>query len=196
MRLKLKYPLLLGSQSPRRKELLQRMDLEFTVDSVDLDETLPPLIKPDRAAVYLAEEKAKALEKKYPGHIILTADTVVALDKEIFGKPANGSEARLMLEKLSGREHQVVTGICLTNEGIKSTAAESAYVTFNRLSERQINYYIEHYKPFDKAGGYGIQEWIGVTGISGIKGSYFNVMGLPVEKVYGLLQKMDLLEIL
>lgn len=194
MKLYLKYPMVLGSKSPRRKELLQKMDLEFTVDSVDLDETLPDMINPVEAAVYLAEKKANALYKKYPHHILLTADTVVALDGLIFGKPSDESEAYAMLNRLSGHEHTVVTGICIKYDGTTNTGSDSALVTFNSLSEPEINYYIKNYKPFDKAGGYGIQEWIGFTGISCIKGSYFNIMGLPVEKVYGLLKKMDLLE--
>ena len=171
MKLELKYPLVLGSNSPRRKELLQRMDLEFTVDAIDLDETLPVLIRPDRAAIYLAEEKAKVLGKKYPHHILLTADTIVALDDVIFGKPSDESEAFEMLNKLSGREHLVVTGYCLMYNGIRNSGSDTALVTFNRLSDSEIHYYINTYEPYDKAGAYGIQEWIGITGISGIKSS-------------------------
>lgn len=183
--------MVLGSISPRRKELLQKMDLEFTVDSVDIDESIPADIDPVQAAVFLAREKAKALQNKYRDHILLTADTVVALDGILFGKPADRAEATDMLKKLSGKEHLVVTGICLMYNGTIKTDSDSSSVTFNTLTDSEVQYYVDRYKPFDKAGGYGIQEWIGSTCISGIKGSYFNVMGLPVEKVYTLLKNMS-----
>ena len=172
------------------------MDLMFDIDAIDLDETLPPGMNPVQSALFLAEEKAKALGKKYPAHILLTADTIVALDDIIFGKPSTEAEAIEMLKTLSGREHMVVTGYCLAFEGKVMVDSDTAYVTFSNLSDADINYYIKNYEPYDKAGGYGIQEWIGVTGITGIRGSYFNVMGLPVEKIYRMLRRMDLLEVI
>jgi septum formation protein len=171
------------------------MNLRFTVMAIDIDESVPASMKPGHAAVYLAKEKAKAAQNQLDNEILLTADTIVALGDTIYGKPTDEYEASGMLRQLSGKDHSVVTGFCLTYGGKIHSGSDITLVTFNNLTEAEIKYYVENYQPYDKAGAYGIQEWIGTIGIKKIEGSYFNVMGLPVEKVYRLLRNLDLVEL-
>lgn len=185
-----KYNIVLASNSPRRKELLSGLDLQFTVNVMaDIDESYPDTLAPSVVPVYLAEKKAEAyLITLQDNDLLITADTVVCTETEILGKPACKEEAVEMLRKLSGKEHQVVTGVAVTTtDKIESFAAVTS-VLFDVLSEEEIEYYVEKYRPYDKAGSYGIQEWIGYIGVKSINGSYFNVMGLPVQKLYTVLK--------
>lgn len=182
--IKLKAPLILGSQSPRRKQLLEEIGLKFEVLPRPIDEYFPGDMHPRAVAVLISENKAKAYDDLSPEKIIITADTVVAVDGKVLGKPQDEDHAKEMLEKLSGRSHQVVSGVTVFHKGKFSSFAELTEVTFRELSGYEIGYYIEHYKPMDKAGSYGIQDWIGKIGITRIEGDYYNVMGLPVSRLY------------
>ncbi len=180
------YDLILASGSPRRKQLLAEMSLKFQVRVLDVDERLPYEMKPAEAAVFLSELKADAFDpsEMKTNTLVITADTIVCIDNEILGKPADKEEAFAMLQQLSGREHEVVTAVCLRSLAHKKSFSVSTQVYFKDLSEDEITYYIDHFKPFDKAGAYGIQEWIGHAAIEKIEGSYFNVMGLPTHRLY------------
>lgn len=181
---KQQLPIILASKSPRRQELLQQMDLDFKVVLKDVDESYSEGLSPAEIAVYIAEKKAKAFLSEEPNSIVITADTIVAYKGEIMGKPVDVKHAEQMLTKLSGTVHEVYTGVSLIyNEEILSFF-DLTEVYFNELSTEQIRYYIENYKPFDKAGAYGIQDWIGRIAVEKIIGSYTNVMGLPTEKLY------------
>lgn len=193
--IKTRYPLLLGSKSPRRQQLLRDMGLDFSVVEIETDESVPASVRPEEAAVYLAEKKAASCIARYSHEILLTADTTVILDREILGKPSGQEEAGIILKKLSGRDHEVVTGICIAFNGRLHTASDTTRVFFRDLSDKEIGHYINNYKPFDKAGAYGIQEWIGMIGIRRIEGSYFNVVGLPVMSMYRILRDHDLLKL-
>ncbi|MEM6345254.1 MAG: Maf family nucleotide pyrophosphatase [Bacteroidota bacterium] len=182
--MKTQAPLILASQSPRRQQLLRELEFEFEVVVRPTNEYFPEDIHPRAVAVLISENKAKQYDDLSPKNIIITADTIVAIEDEILGKPKDYEEGMSMLQKLSGRTHQVITGVTLFHKGHFRSFAEETYVTFRRLSETQIRHYLEHYKPFDKAGAYGIQEWIGKVGISRIEGDYYNVMGLPVSHLY------------
>lgn len=185
------YHIVLASNSPRRKELLAGLGIEFDVRVLpDIDESYPATLLAKDTAEYIAEKKAAAYRKSMAeDELIITADTVVIVDNEVLGKPADAAEAHEMLQKLSGRTHQVVTGVCLTTQTQTVHFSVETDVTFKMLTEEEIDYYIENYKPFDKAGAYGIQEWIGYIGCTGLRGSYYNVMGLPVQRIYTELQK-------
>jgi septum formation protein len=185
------FKIILASNSPRRRELLAGLGLDFEVRVLpDIDESYPETLAALDTAEYIAAKKADAYRSAMaPDELIITADTVVIVGDEVLGKPANDSEARDMLLKLSGRTHQVVTGVCLTTQQQSSRFSVRTDVTFKPLTEAEIQYYIEKYKPFDKAGAYGIQEWIGYIGCTGLNGSYYNVMGLPVQRIYTELQK-------
>jgi septum formation protein len=184
-----KYNLLLASQSPRRRQLLSEAGFQFSVRPTDADETLPPQYPPEKAAEYLAALKAEAgREWLTTGQILLAADTVVILAGVIFGKPTNYEDAFQMIQKLSGKTHEVITGVCLLSSEKKISFSESSKVTFEHLSEEEIDFYIQNYRPFDKAGSYGIQEWIGLCKIQKIEGTYANVMGLPMNRVYEALK--------
>lgn len=185
-----KYNIVLASNSPRRKELLSGLDLQFTVNVMaDIDESYPDTLAPSVVPVYLAEKKAEAyLITLQDNDLLITADTVVCTETEILGKPACKEEAVEMLRKLSGKEHQVVTGVAVTTMDKMESFAAVTSVLFDVLSEEEIEYYVEKYRPYDKAGSYGIQEWIGYIGVKSINGSYFNVMGLPVQKLYTVLK--------
>lgn len=183
--------LILASNSPRRRQLLEGLGLSFEVRTVKgVAETYPHDLPSMDVPLYIAREKAAAYTVG-DDEVLLTADTVVIVGNEILGKPRDADEARLMLRKLSGKTHQVVTGVCITTgkqlaalaSPQRSFAVETD-VTFKQLSEAEIDYYVDHYKPLDKAGAYGIQEWIGYIGCTGIRGSFYNVMGLPVQRVY------------
>lgn len=175
--------LILGSQSPRRSELLQELGFSFEVRKIDVDEVFPPDLNPRHVAEYLAKLKNEAFTKS-GDEVVLTADTVVILDNDILGKPANEKEAFEMLSRLSGQVHEVVSGVCICTAEKETSFSRSTKVKFHHLSDEEIKYYVNKYQPFDKAGAYGIQEWIGHAAIEWIKGSYFNVVGLPTQRVY------------
>lgn len=180
------YHIILASNSPRRKELLHGLDIAFNVRvQPDIAETYPESVAPADVAGYISREKANAYKDTITEHeLIITADTVVIVGNEILGKPANDDEAKEMLRKISGRKHQVVTGVCLTTTKKQHSFSVSTDVTFKNLTEKEIEYYVETYSPLDKAGAYGIQEWIGYVGVTALEGSYFNVMGLPVQRIW------------
>lgn len=186
--------IILGSQSPRRKQLLKDIGLKFRSLSFPVEEIFPENLTAIETAIYLSELKAKAFPETElkENSILITADTVVTLSNQLLGKPENDAEAFEMLSLLSGKSHKVISAFTLrSKDNMKSFYSETK-VYFKVLSEEEINYYIRHYKPFDKAGAYGIQEWIGKIGIDKIEGSYFNVMGLPVHQVYAELCTFDL----
>lgn len=187
--LNIPYQIILGSKSPRRNELLASLDIPFEIRKVEIDEDFPADLTPSEVSVYLAEKKGKQqLSVLQANEMIITSDTVVICDGQTMGKPKDTVEAKEMLQFLSGKTHQVTTGVCLTTKTKMVSFSDTTEVTFKELSDAQMEYYIEKYQPFDKAGGYGIQEWIGMTGIQGINGSFYNVMGLPVEKLYDVLK--------
>lgn len=186
--------IILGSQSPRRIQLLKEIGLNFSLYTIDVEEVFPENLSAIETAVYLSELKASAFPEKdfKENSILITADTVVSLNNHMLGKPANKSEAIQMLNLLSGKSHEVISAFTLrSKQNLKSFYAITE-VSFKKLDMSEIDYYIEHFQPFDKAGAYGIQEWIGKIGIEKIKGSYFNVMGLPVHKVYAELCTFEL----
>ncbi|MGL5785708.1 MAG: Maf-like protein [Bacteroidales bacterium] len=178
--------ILLASNSPRRKELLAGLNVKFEVVTLpDIDESYPDHLKGEEIALYIARKKAAAYKSMLnDSQIILTADTIVCLENEVFGKPVDAADATNMLRRLSGKTHQVITGVTLANKDKEVAFTSVTDVTFDILTEDEIQYYITNFKPFDKAGAYGIQEWIGFIGVKSINGSYFNVMGLPVQKLY------------
>jgi len=175
--------IILASQSPRRKELLALLDLKFTIEIKAVDEVYPDNLNYTQVAEYLAKLKALAFKNIENDQLIITADTVVVLEGRILGKPKDKTEAIRMLESLSSKSHQVITGVCLTSKDKQISFSSTTKVFFKKLSSLEIDYYIEHYKPYDKAGSYGIQEWIGAIGITKIEGSYFNVVGLPIQEL-------------
>lgn len=178
--------LILASGSPRRRELLGELGLEFTIGQIkDYDETYPASLKYDEIPAYIAEQKSLHYKGELePGDILITYDTIVAIDGDILGKPKDKSEAIKMLRELSGRTHHVVTGLCIRSTQKTVTISDTCEVTFDILSDEDIEYYIDNFKPFDKAGAYGIQEWIGLSNIKSITGSVYTVIGLPVQKLY------------
>lgn len=179
-----KHPLILASKSPRRQDLMNAMNLNFKVMLKDVDESYPDQLLPAEIAVYIAEKKAAAFAGDSMDSIVITADTIVALNTEILGKPEDETHAAAMLTKLSGTSHQVYTGVSLSHAGKIQSFYDETVVFFNVLTPAQIAYYIEHYQPLDKAGAYGIQDWIGLVAVQKLIGSYTNVMGLPTEKLY------------
>ncbi len=188
-----KYRVVLASNSPRRQELLKSLDIDFEVMVKDgVEEDFPQTLKNKEVAEYLAVKKAQAYagEVKMDNLLLITADTIVVCDGVILGKPADAAEAREMLKMLSGKSHKVITGVALTTPQVQRSFSVKTKVYFKRLSEADIDYYIQRYQPFDKAGAYGIQEWIGLVGIDYIEGSYHNVMGLPVQRLYAELQRL------
>lgn len=178
------FPLILASQSPRRQQLLREAGFEFEVLVRPVEEIIPDDLHPRAVAVLLAENKAKAYDDLSQQYIIITADTLVALEDEIMGKPGDREEAISMLSKLSGKTHQVISAVTLFHDGKFKSVVEETVVTFRELQQSEIEHYVDKYQPFDKAGAYGIQEWIGMIGISRIEGTYYNVMGLPMGKLY------------
>ena len=179
--------LILASGSPRRKQLLGQAHIDFDFVSPDVDETNPPGMNVRLVPEFLAKKKAAAVAQFYPDRCILAADTVVILDDEILGKAKDLDDAKCMLTRLSGRGHQVITGVCLRKGGQEFCFSETTEVVFRKLTQAQIDEYVEKYKPLDKAGSYAIQEYIGIVGIESIHGDYYNVMGLPVGKISLLL---------
>lgn len=185
-------PLVLASNSPRRQQLLREAGFDFRIEVRPTDERIPDGMPTAEVPGYLARHKAEQFTADSGDELILCADTIVVLDEDILNKPADADEAAAMLRRLSGRAHQVMTGVCLLtrerNEALFQTVTDLASVAFRSLTEREIQYYIDHYRPFDKAGAYGIQEWIGMVGIERIDGSFYTIMGLPVHRVYELLK--------
>lgn len=187
--------LVLASQSPRRKELLQLAGFDFEIMVTGADETLDVDWKIREVPEILARKKAAAIFQQFhPGNetVVIAADTVVVLDGKIFNKPANESEALYMLETLSGQTHSVITGVCIRTAEREESFIDESKVFFRTLLKEELIYYINHHNPFDKAGGYGIQDWIGVRIVDRIEGCYFNVMGLPVRKVIETLKQFGL----
>ena len=179
-----KYKVILSSNSPRRKELFAGLGIDLEVRVISgIDESYPSDIPLKDVPQYIAKEKAAAYDIA-TDELVVTADTVVIVDNEILGKPVDEDEARKMLRKLSGRSHEVITGVCLTTCELQRSFAVTSEVTFKKLSEEEIEYYVKNYHPLDKAGAYGIQEWIGYIGVTSLYGSYFNVMGMPVQRIY------------
>ena len=186
-----KYRIVLGSNSPRRKELLAGLDLQFEVETIPgIDESYPDTLTSEAIPLYIARKKAEAyLDKMSDNELLITADTIVATYDRILGKPANREEAIEMLRYLSDHVHEVITGVCLKTKDKTVSFSVASAVCFGRLEEEDIIYYVDKYRPFDKAGSYGIQEWIGYIGVEAINGSFYNVMGLPVQRLYQELKK-------
>ena len=187
-------PIILASQSPRRRQLLEWAEVEFTVEVIPTDETFPPNMPVEDVPVFIAREKARRVnELRNPHHhTLLAADTIVVLEDRIIGKPNDAEHAESILSDLSGKTHRVITGVVIQHPQLEVAFAEITEVTFHSLSADQIKHYVERYQPFDKAGAYAIQEWIGVVGIQSIKGDFYNVMGLPVSRVVQELHKLSL----
>lgn len=184
-------PIVLGSNSPRRRELLAMLFDDFTIAaSRDVDETWPSTLTPDQVPAYLSQLKARAYQPDLSElAILITADTVVIVDDRILGKPHDEAEAVAMLQTLRGRTHRVVTGVTITDARRSYTFSDTTEVDFADLTDDEIRSYVNHSRPLDKAGAYGIQEWIGAAGIRGIRGCFYNVMGLPMHPLYEALKK-------
>ncbi len=185
---------ILASQSPRRKQLLAWADIEFDIIVSAAEEDFPAEMDVQDVPVYIAQKKAVAVQEKiklefpiHQGKWIIAADTIVVLENEIIGKPMDRADAITILQKLSGKTHRVITGVYLINDTESRNFSETTLVHFHPLTLSQIEYYVDEYQPYDKAGAYGIQDWIGVVGIQGIEGDFYNVMGLPVSKLLGYL---------
>ncbi len=185
-----RYHIVLASNSPRRKELLSGLDIPFEVRVLDgIDESYPQDLPAKEIAGYISHKKAAAYQQLIADdELIITADTIVILGQKVMGKPKDIAEAKEMLHELSGHTHQVITGVCLTTKKKQVCFSVETDVTFKELTNEEIEYYVNHYRPMDKAGAYGIQEWIGHVGVTGMNGSYFNVMGLPVQRIYEALK--------
>ncbi|WP_372652315.1 Maf-like protein [Draconibacterium sp.] len=185
-----KYNFILASKSPRRQELLKSLGIDFQVKTKDVDENYPQELSADQIPGYLAEKKAKAFANELNNNdLLITADTIVVLNGKVLEKPDDYDHAFKMLSELSGKMHEVITGVCLSSTKKSVVFSSLTNVQFKQLTNTEIDYYITHFKPFDKAGAYGIQEWIGAIGISHIEGSFYNVMGLPLQKLYEEIQK-------
>jgi septum formation protein len=175
---------ILASQSPRRKQLLEWAEMEFDIIVHETDESFPSSFSPAEAAIHIAKRKAEAVLNDLPQpKIVIGADTIVVLENQIIGKPVDRDDAINILSRLSGKEHHVITAVCITNGKKQVVFSDTTHVQFYSLSQEQIEFYVDKYKPYDKAGAYAIQEWIGVTGIKSINGDFYNVMGLPVSRV-------------
>lgn len=187
------YTLFLGSQSPRRRQLLEGAGFKFKLlEPIEVNEAYPPQLKAEQIAIFLAELKANAYNHYITDHktILITADTIVWINDKVLNKPNNRNEAIHMLTELSANEHKVYTGVCIKMKNKYKSFYAETIVRFRHLNHKEIEYYVDHYKPYDKAGSYGAQEWIGYIGIKEISGSYFNVMGLPVQMLYTELEKL------
>lgn len=180
------YQIILASGSPRRQELLGLMGIDFVKRLKPVEEIFPPELKPEEAARFLCEKKAMAFEdfEIAWNELIITADTIVCLDDEILNKPENRTHAIEMLQKLSGKKHLVITGVAMRSRKKLKSFTVSTNVSFKKLTDEEIIFYVDNFRPFDKAGAYGIQEWIGFIGITAIDGSYYNVVGLPTARLY------------
>ena len=187
-----KFNIVLASNSPRRKELMSGLGVDYVVKTLpDVDESYPDTLQGEEIPAYISREKAEAYQSMIePDELLITADTIVWMNGEVLGKPKDREDAIRRLRKLSGASHQVITGVCLTTKGWQNSFTVTTDVTFAVLSEEEIVYYVDKYSPMDKAGAYGVQEWIGFIGVESISGSYYNVMGLPVQKLYRELIKL------
>ena len=181
-----KYQIVLASNSPRRKELLQRMGVNFKVRTLfGIDESYPDSLRGEDIVCYISRNKAQAYRTSMaPNELLITADTIVYVDGEVMGKPKNAEQAKEMLHKLSGKSHQVITGVTIVTAERTENFGVTSQVKFAEITDEEINYYVDNFLPFDKAGAYGIQEWIGIVAVEEIKGSYFNVVGLPEQRIY------------
>ncbi|MDD4847548.1 MAG: Maf family nucleotide pyrophosphatase [Bacteroidales bacterium] len=186
------YHIILASKSPRRQELLKGLNIPFEIQTVDCEEKFPETLAQEKIPAYLAQLKSDAFRSHLlpENYLIITADTIVLLHDRVFGKPKNREEAIQMLRQLSGNQHTVITGVCITTAQQKKVFSVTSNVQFKELSLEEIEYYVDTFHPMDKAGAYGVQEWIGYIGISYIDGSYFNVMGLPVQRLYEELNQL------
>lgn len=185
-----RYNIILGSASPRRQLFFNELHIDFTIQVKEVDEVYPAELQGSEITDYLADLKSKAFTNLKENDLVITSDTIVWLENKALEKPNNEAEAFTMLKKMSGKKHEVITSISLKSVHFQKIINDTTQVFFKELSEEEINYYIKNYQPFDKAGGYGIQEWIGFIAIEKIEGSYFNVMGLPVHKLYKELQNL------
>lgn len=181
-----KYRVILASNSPRRKELLAGLGVDYEIRTLpDVDESYPETLQGAEIPLYIAKEKADAyVSMMQPGELMITADTIVWLDGQVLGKPEDRENALRMLRAMSGRTHDVFTGVCITTTEWQRSFTAQTEVRFATLSEEEIAYYVDNFHPMDKAGAYGVQEWIGFIGVENISGSYYNIMGLPVQKLY------------
>lgn len=186
-----RYNIILASNSPRRKELLSGLNIPYEIKTLpDIDESYPDSLAGEDIAIYIAKEKANAyLDQLDENTLLITADTIVVLDGKVYGKPSDETDAKQMLRDLSGKTHQVITGVCITTKNKQVSFGVSSEVRFSKLDNDEIEYYVSNYKPFDKAGAYGVQEWIGYVAVEYISGSYFNIMGLPIQRLYRELKK-------
>lgn len=187
-----KYKVILASNSPRRKELLAGLGVDYEVRTLpDVDESYPETLQGADIPLYIAKEKADAyVAMMQPGELMITADTIVWLDGKVLGKPQDKEDALQMLRTMSGRTHEVFTGVCITTTDWQRSFTAQTEVRFATLSEEEIAYYVDNFQPMDKVGAYGVQEWIGFIGVENISGSYYNIMGLPVQKLYRELLKV------
>lgn len=187
-----KYHVILASNSPRRKELLGGLGVDYEVKTLQgIDESYPDTLQGEEIPIYISREKAQAyLEIMKDNDLIITADTIVWLEGKVLGKPADEAEAVQMLRALSGKKHQVITGVTLTTMAFQRSFAVTSDVEFAILTDEEITYYVANYPPLDKAGAYGVQEWIGFIGVRNLVGSYFNVMGLPIQRLYQELKQL------
>lgn len=181
-----KYNIVLASNSPRRKELLQRMGVNFKVRTLfGIDESYPDSLRGEDIVRYISRNKAQAYRSSMaPNELLITTDTIVYVEGEVMGKPKTAEQAKEMLHKLSGKSHQVITGVTIVTADRTEDFGVTSQVKFAEITDEEINFYVDNYLPFDKAGAYGIQEWIGIVAVEEIKGSYFNVVGLPVQRLY------------
>lgn len=186
-----KMKILLASNSPRRKELLTNLGYDFEVVSIDCDEIYPANLKVENIAEFLSELKSNSFRTLENDEVLITADTIVAINNEVLGKPKDEENAKTMLLKLSGKTHQVYTGITIRTAEKSISKTDVALVEIDELSENEIDFYIKNYKPFDKAGSYGVQEWFGMAKIKKITGSYYTIMGLPTHLVYSILKDLE-----
>lgn len=184
-----KYNLILASGSPRRQQFLKDLKLDFTIDVREIEEVYPEELKGNEITDFLAELKASAFKSLNENDILITSDTIVWMENNAIGKPKDRNDAIKIFKKLSGKKHQVITSICIKTSNKTNIINDTTDVYFKVLSDEEIEFYIDNFHPYDKAGGYGIQDWIGYIGVEKIEGSYFNVMGLPVHKLYTELSK-------
>ncbi|GBU07457.1 septum formation inhibitor [Bacteroidales bacterium] len=186
------YKIILGSNSPRRRELLSGLDIAYETLSLpeDIDESYPENLWKEEIPVFLSKLKARAYaDYLKDDNLLITADTIVWIDGKVYGKPKNEEDAKEILRSLSGKKHEVITGVCLTTKTKQEAFFTTSIVTFAQLDEEEIDYYVVKYKPYDKAGAYGVQEWIGYIGVEHLEGSFYNVMGLPVRLLYKKLKE-------
>lgn len=178
------HTIILASNSPRRKQFLKDLGLDFTLKPANVNEEYPSPLKGKDIALYIAQQKASVFTTLEPSEIVITCDTIVWVDDKALGKPDNEIEAKEMLQLLAGKTHEVISAVCIKSNQKEKLFYDTTQVTFNNLSAADIEYYVQNFKPLDKAGAYGIQEWIGLIGIEKINGSYTNVVGMPMEKLY------------